>query len=342
MQTIPLHRTTIIRPFTEFLSEVGAPVNRVLRQVKLPTLAIDDPDCYISSVAFWAFVEKMVTREGIENLGFLVGKRYGANAVDPNYSKVLAQSPTLYLALIETCRAVAAEISRTVMYVFSTDQGTTRFCHQTSFGIEHPNHHQMEWFAITAMIGIIREFTGPSWRPKEIGLMSYQTPDLTIRGYFPNSRFLKGQVCGFVGIETPLLSLPPLASSNNEVVESEPALVLSALGEPADDLVGSLKQVLQGYLRQGTPHIALAAEIAGTSRRSLQRQLAKSRLSYRDLLTQIRFETATRLLTDLDLSINEITYRLGYNDASHFARAFRRTAGMSPSEYRSTITARPC
>ena len=104
METIPLHRTTIIRPFVQFLSEIGAPVNRFLREVKLPTLAIDDPDHYISSVAFWAFVEKMVASQGIENLGFLVGNRAGANAVDPNYSKVLAQSPTLYHALIETCR----------------------------------------------------------------------------------------------------------------------------------------------------------------------------------------------------------------------------------------------
>ena len=173
MKTIPLHRTTIIRPFTAFLSEIGAPVHRTLQQVKLPTLALDDPDYYISSLAFWAFVEKMVAMEDIENLGFLVGRQAGANAVAPGYSRVLARSPSLYHALTETCRAVAAEISRTKMTVPRLDSNTTGFCHQTSFGIKHPNHHQIEWFAIMVMIGIIREFTGSSWFPKKIGLMSY-------------------------------------------------------------------------------------------------------------------------------------------------------------------------
>ena len=65
MKTIPVHRTTIIRPFTTFLSEIGAPVSRMLQQVKLPTLALDDPDYYISSLAFWMFVEKMIAKEGM-------------------------------------------------------------------------------------------------------------------------------------------------------------------------------------------------------------------------------------------------------------------------------------
>jgi AraC-like DNA-binding protein len=339
MEAIPLHRTTIIRPFIQYLTEIGAPVNRILRQFKMPTLAIDDPDYYISSVAFWAFVEKMAAKEGIENLCFLVGKRAGAKAVDPNYSKLLSYSPTLYHALIKTCRVASAEISRTIMSVSHThtDRGTTRFCHQTSFGIEHPNHHRMEWFAIMAMIGIIREFSGPLWLPKTIGLMSYQLPDSIAREHFPDCQFLNGQTCGFVGIETPLLSLPPLANCNNKQSNSKFELVASTLGEPAVDFIGSLKQVLRGYLGEGTPHISLAAEIAGTSIRSLQRELAKSKLTYLDLLAQLRFDTATRYFEDEAISINEIAYHLGYNDASHFTRAFRRLAGMSPSQYRKAL-----
>ena len=89
MKPIPLHRTTIIRPFTKFLADIGAPVNRTLQQVKLPTLALDDPGYYISSLAFWAFVEKMAAVEDIQDLGFLVGRHSGANSLDPNYSKVL-------------------------------------------------------------------------------------------------------------------------------------------------------------------------------------------------------------------------------------------------------------
>ncbi|RLA17014.1 MAG: hypothetical protein DRQ62_15430 [Gammaproteobacteria bacterium] len=338
MQTIALHRTTIIRPFTEFLTEIGAPVNRILRQVKLPTLAIDDPDYYISSMAFWSFVEKMAVIEGIEDLGYLVGKHNGANAVNPGYSKALKHLPSLYHALIKTCEAVSAEISRSIMLVYSITPGSTLFCHQTSFGINHPNHHRMEWFAITAMIGIIQEFTGPLWRPKEIGLMSYKPVSDNARQYLPDCRILSGQTYAFVSIETPLLTLPPLVKDNG--IKLEVKLVSSHFGEPAIEFLGSLKQVLPAYLEEGSPPIAIAAEMANTSVRSLQRELAKSKLSYLDLLAQIRFETASRLLKGRDIRVQEIAYKLGYQDASHFARAFRRYAGMSPSEYRKSIIAK--
>ena len=338
LKTIPLHRTTIIRPFTAFLSEVGAPVHRILQQVKLPTLALDDPDYYISSLAFWMFVEKMIAKEGIENLGYLVGRQAGANAVAPGYSKVLARSPSLYHALTETCRAVATGISRSIMTVSILDSSTTCFCHKTSFGIKHPNHHQMEWFAIMAMMDIIREFTGSNWFPKKIGLMSYHAPAFVVREYMPDCQFLNGQACGYVCIDTPLLGLPPISKSkrksNNRIVTSEAHVLTSSFGDPAVDFVDSLKQVLPAYLREGTPPIALAAEIANTSVRSLQRELSKDKLTYLDLLAQIRFEMASRLLKDENTQIQEISYKLGYNDASHFARAFRRIAGISPSEYR--------
>ena len=122
-----------------------------------------------------------MTSTVLPTVGFLVGERSGANAVHPNFRKLLAHLPTLSHALLETCRAVTAETSRIEMTVYSPELGITRFCHKASFGIEHPIHHQIEWFAIMAMIGIIREFTGPVWHPKEIGLMPYRTPSRTAK-----------------------------------------------------------------------------------------------------------------------------------------------------------------
>ena len=46
------------------------------------------------------------------------------------------------------------------------------------------------------------------------------------------------------------------------------------------------------------------------------------------------FEQARELLGAGELPISEIASRLGYSDSAHFARAFRRIAGVSPREYR--------
>jgi AraC family transcriptional activator of pobA len=46
---------------------------------------------------------------------------------------------------------------------------------------------------------------------------------------------------------------------------------------------------------------------------------------------------AKRLLKFTNLHINEVAYRLGFDDDSYFVKYFKRNIGMSPKAYRSTI-----
>ena len=78
----------------------------------------------------------------------------------------------------------------------------------------------------------------------------------------------------------------------------------------------------------------MAAEIAGTSVRTLQRGLANSDLSYSRLIKEARFEAALQLLGDPDMKTIDVAYATGYEEPSNFARAFQRLAGVSPQEYR--------
>jgi AraC-like DNA-binding protein len=52
------------------------------------------------------------------------------------------------------------------------------------------------------------------------------------------------------------------------------------------------------------------------------------------VVDRARFDVASRLLTESDASSLEVAYATAYSDPSHFARAFRRIAGVSPREYR--------
>jgi len=51
-------------------------------------------------------------------------------------------------------------------------------------------------------------------------------------------------------------------------------------------------------------------------------------------LTRLRMERARELLRHTDVSIINISLECGYGNPAHFATAFRRSVGMSPSRYR--------
>ncbi len=84
----------------------------------------------------------------------------------------------------------------------------------------------------------------------------------------------------------------------------------------------------------GFRSLAELAEALRTSPRTLERRLAARGISYSKLLDQERCEKALLLLRSRDLTIEEITERLGYSTVPNFVRAFRRWTGKTPAAYR--------
>lgn len=54
-------------------------------------------------------------------------------------------------------------------------------------------------------------------------------------------------------------------------------------------------------------------------------------------LANLRASRAQTLLADTDLSVLEISARVGYASSSHFTKAFRQATGMTPREFRSAL-----
>jgi AraC-like DNA-binding protein len=55
---------------------------------------------------------------------------------------------------------------------------------------------------------------------------------------------------------------------------------------------------------------------------------------FRSLIHDLRIKEARRLLTETELNISEIAFKLGYAAASHFNREFKQRMGTTPSNFR--------
>ena len=63
----------------------------------------------------------------------------------------------------------------------------------------------------------------------------------------------------------------------------------------------------------------------------------KTRVSIGTILSSMRTETATRLLREPDLTIQEIAEKLSFSDQSSFGKFFKKHTGVSPLRYRQTL-----
>jgi AraC-like DNA-binding protein len=329
-EAIPVHRIALLRPVVRLLTDVGTPVERCFRQVGLPWYALEDVDNYVPSQRFYKFLVSTAYSEGIMDLGFRVGKKFGADCADPHMTKLLKNAPTLYQGLLKA----SERINQTVTHVrFGILQpANCRYAYfymHPSCKVDNPAIEQVGWYGITILLGMVRAYTGPQWQPTEIGVPKDRMPCGYIREHFPHTRIRLSQPFCYIALENAVLSLPPF--------QDEAARLASSLNDYRkipEDFVSSLELVLLSYLQEGNMSIELAAELCNTSKRTLQRKLKEVGTHYNEVVDHARFRATSRMLQDANMTVNDIRYRLGYSNVANFARSFQRIAGVTPQVYR--------
>jgi AraC-like DNA-binding protein len=73
----------------------------------------------------------------------------------------------------------------------------------------------------------------------------------------------------------------------------------------------------------------------GVSTAKLRWQLAKSKTNYKQILLDVRMKLACQFLKDTPLTLQQISYQLGYAYPSNFQLAFKKYFESSPGEWRS-------
>lgn len=127
---------------------------------------------------------------------------------------------------------------------------------------------------------------------------------------------------------SPLNANPVVAA----MLEQQCELIVRGLPNAQAD-VDHIRRVVSENLPD-IPSVPEIAKTMNTSERSLRRICAKNGTTVRDIVLDVRLATACNHLRNSRMTVDEISYLVGYGSPPSFFHAFRNWAGVTPTEFR--------
>jgi len=104
---------------------------------------------------------------------------------------------------------------------------------------------------------------------------------------------------------------------------------------PGDAFLAKLLGVMEKQLDNNTLTVDDLVDEMGMGRTVFFNKLkSMTGLSPVEFIREMRIKRAAQLLEDRQYNITEVTYMVGMNDSRYFAKCFKNTYGVTPSEYR--------
>lgn len=109
---------------------------------------------------------------------------------------------------------------------------------------------------------------------------------------------------------------------------------VEASGQEEERAITSITRYVQEHLAEEVSLSVLAEEFHLSAQYISQLFKSEIGVGFLNYLTSIRMEKARKLLVSTDLPIAEVAERAGYGDYRVFTKVFKKSEGITPSQYR--------
>jgi AraC-like DNA-binding protein len=327
-QPIGLIKTQQVKKFVEMLQMVETDIYPIIEKVGLPEKVLNTVHPYIPEIPVRLLLAEIVDKCGMESYQKICWLACREMFIPYMLDKI-SEATTVESLLIEFIDILKNE-STQVTLDLKVAANKTWLVRDKKIS-DDPWYLYAELFSITYLIELIRAVSHKNWLPEEIAIQSDNTTLFKQLISADNKHnvipqiYQQRSVCS-ISIPEEILSMPFYHNEHWVKPEKEK--------DAPTDFLGSLKVALPPYLHEGKLSITKAAKIIGLSVRTFQRRLETLGVNYTMVLEQVQLQEAKYYLKNTDVTITIIAVGLGYSDLAHFSRAFKRLAGISPSEYR--------
>ncbi len=187
---------------------------------------------------------------------------------------------------------------------------------------------------MTSLLTVVRDLLGEPVAPRHLALPFPRPAHAALYEERLGCPVRFDAPAGVLAFDAALLDRPlPLADPVTCHSGMRQCLKLDARLSNRDNVLEQVRRHLDGHLRESATLHGVARRLH-RSERTLRRHLQRLNTSYQQLLDEVRYDKARRLLADTDLPIYLIAEQLGYSETASFRHAFQRWSGQSPSLYR--------
>ncbi|MEE8294877.1 MAG: AraC family transcriptional regulator ligand-binding domain-containing protein [Sphingomonadales bacterium] len=328
MNRIPLIRAGFTNAIKTDIEDFDLPVEPLFEKAKLPINCYDYPEALIPLESSLKLYELAAKKIGDSSLGLKIG------------NKMKFEDLGEFGKLFSTCSNLEALINKFEQYSPTYSNGmriwhTLRGDNVHWFFSLNPDikdhRRQHTELAIAFMQNIIKMAAGENWNAMEVDFEHISLgKKRSLENVFQTSlKFSKNY--NRLIFSKRILCLPikenssPEKNKNSDLFETAPYGTFAPV----------LKQILKPLALEGRPKISKISTMMGLGPRTIQRLLAKEGTNFRTLVDQVCFERSADLLARDNKNLLQVALMQGYSEGASFSRAFKRWAGVTPSEYRS-------
>ena len=334
---IPLVNLVELQQAVTLLDQVASPsfVDRALREAGINRKTLEADPSFLPYVIEAVVVESVARSVGDPHLGIKLGKLFDYSAYRSFAAYVLG-APDLGSAIIRGQQAMP------LIHPGSTIVLERRENHlivgRSSDIQSVVGHRHLDEAAVFVIGKVIQHFLGPDWRSDWIemtgdGFGNGSTLEDIAHSPVRTNKPMPAVVVRLDDLSAPNPSLPP---PEEAITLAElPSLMGVTVPKTMEDVI---RHLFQTQLVTGDLSVDSVARRLSLGRRTLQRILESEGTSFREVRERFLLKRACELLSQTDFAIDEIARSLGYTEPNNFRRFFRRSAGISPTEYRIAMT----
>lgn len=327
--------TYYLRLLTDFCADQNLPVAGLLADELLDPAILDDSGARVGIETFVRLSDAVAGLLRIEHLGLQLGQHMQPRYLGPyGFTLLSCHDAAERRADLMRYSALAIDAGHNLIEEHG-DQLILTW--QSRLPQRHPSNRLIAELILASYLSMARRLTGradlvPLW----VALPWEQPRDAA-----PYSDVF---VCPLrFGAERPAMGLdlraaPASLQGNPEVHASMVALcerLLKKLPETEQsDWLSTCLREMASALDGGVPTLAQVARALDLTPSAFRLRLARSSLSFQELLDSLRRDLAFAYLHDPLVSLLEISQALGFSEQSAFQRAFRRWTGTTPGEHR--------